>query len=90
MRAELANLNHCAVSFLSRAADNLCWYYYTTLFLRNIKKSDIRKDILVELKNNMLIRLCNILHNVYKMGSTTFDRTATFDRSRKLGIRSSV
>ena len=27
MRAELANLNHCAVQFLSRAAVNLCWYY---------------------------------------------------------------
>ena len=30
MRAELANLNHCTVPFLSRAAVNLCWYYYTT------------------------------------------------------------
>ena len=29
MHAELANLNHCAVSFLSRAAVNLCWYYYS-------------------------------------------------------------
>ena len=29
MRAKLANLNHCAVPFLSRAADNLCWYYIT-------------------------------------------------------------
>ena len=26
MRAELANLNHCAVPFLSRGAPNLCWY----------------------------------------------------------------
>ena len=26
MRAELANLNHCAVPFLRRAAVNLCWY----------------------------------------------------------------
>ena len=26
MRAELANLNHCAVPFLSRAAVNLSWY----------------------------------------------------------------
>ena len=26
MRAKLANLNDCAVSFLSRAAVNLCWY----------------------------------------------------------------
>ena len=30
MRAKLANLNDCAVPFLSSAADNLCWYYYTT------------------------------------------------------------
>ena len=28
MRAELANLNHCAVPFLSRATVSLCWYYY--------------------------------------------------------------
>ena len=26
MRAKLANLNHCAVPFLSRAAVNLSWY----------------------------------------------------------------
>ena len=26
IRAELANLNHCAVPFLSRAAVNLSWY----------------------------------------------------------------
>ena len=31
MRAELANLNYCAVPFLSRAAVNLCWYYITGL-----------------------------------------------------------
>ena len=29
MRAELGNLNHCAVPFLSHAAVNLCRYYYT-------------------------------------------------------------
>ena len=28
MRAKLAGLNHCAVSVLSCAAANLCWYYY--------------------------------------------------------------
>ena len=33
MPAELANLNHCAVLFLSRAATNLCWYYYTEMLL---------------------------------------------------------
>ena len=33
MRAKFANLNDCAVSFLSRAAANLCWYWYTLLFL---------------------------------------------------------
>ena len=31
MRAELAGLNQCAVPFLSCAATNLCWYYYTSL-----------------------------------------------------------
>ena len=29
MRAKLANLNDCAVPFLSRAATNLCRYYYS-------------------------------------------------------------
>ena len=29
MRAQLANLNNCAVLFLNRAAVNLCWYNYT-------------------------------------------------------------
>ena len=29
MRTELANLNHIAVPFLSRADVNLCWYYIT-------------------------------------------------------------
>ena len=36
MRAELANLNHCAVLFLSRATVNLSWYdsiYYANLRL---------------------------------------------------------
>ena len=28
VRAKLANLNHCAVPFLSRAAANLCLCYY--------------------------------------------------------------
>ena len=28
MRAELANLNHCAERILSRADANLRWYYY--------------------------------------------------------------
>ena len=31
MRAELANLNHCAVPFLRSAAANLCWYYSIVL-----------------------------------------------------------
>ena len=33
MRAELANLNHCAVPFLSRVAVNLSWYDITLLLL---------------------------------------------------------
>ena len=27
MRSKLANPNHCAVPFFSRATANLCWYY---------------------------------------------------------------
>ena len=30
MLTELANLNHCAVPFLRRAATNMCWYCYTS------------------------------------------------------------
>ena len=30
MRVQLANLNHCAVPFLSRAVANLSWYDYST------------------------------------------------------------
>ena len=36
MRAELASLNHCAVSFLSRAAVNLSWYDSTSTCLTKI------------------------------------------------------
>ena len=36
MRAELANLNHCAVPFLSRAIANLCWYYYTLVGVKSL------------------------------------------------------
>ena len=32
MRAELANLNDCAVPFLSRVAVNLSWHIYTPDF----------------------------------------------------------
>ena len=31
MCAELANLNDCAVPFLSRAVVNLFWYYYISV-----------------------------------------------------------
>ena len=33
MRAELGGLNHCAVPVLSRAAANMCWYYYIPLVI---------------------------------------------------------
>ena len=33
MRAELANLHHCAVPFLSRAAASFCLYYISVLFM---------------------------------------------------------
>ena len=40
MRAEIANLNNCAVPFSSRAAANLCWYYIIYIFqpVSQIKK----------------------------------------------------
>ena len=45
MRTELANLNHCAVPFLSRAAVNLSWYYltlYTVIY--GTKFSELKKE----------------------------------------------
>ena len=39
MRAELANLNHCAVLFLSRAAPDLCWNYSTCYMLHPNKRA---------------------------------------------------
>ena len=36
MSAKLANLNHCAVSFLSRADSNLCWYDTDSIISDNI------------------------------------------------------
>ena len=53
MRGELANLNHCAVRFLSRAAVNLCWYYYTTYI--NIKIGTMR--LLYCMQTNLQINL---------------------------------
>ena len=38
MRAELVNLNNCAVPSLSRAGVNLCWYYYNDLLKLLIQK----------------------------------------------------
>ena len=35
MRAKLADLNDGAVPFLSCAAFNLCWYYYTVYTAHN-------------------------------------------------------
>ena len=42
MRAELANLNHCAVLFLSRAAINLSWYNSSDTWLSCIALSSMR------------------------------------------------
>ena len=39
MHAKLANLDHSAVPFLSRASVNLCWYYYV-LFVGNYREQD--------------------------------------------------
>ena len=41
LRGKLANLNHCAVPFLSRAAVNLYWYDYTFLTKRTAAQNEI-------------------------------------------------
>ena len=46
MRAELANLNDCAVAFLSLAAVNLSWYDIIYIVLSN---SNARSTMLVVL-----------------------------------------
>ena len=59
MRAELANLNHCAVLFLSRAAVNLSWYdsiLYVYVSTNNVKSIgsqwNMRRDAAIS--NDML------------------------------------
>ena len=41
MRAELANLNHCAVPVLRRVVANLCWYYYCVLMMTQIPPAEL-------------------------------------------------
>ena len=58
MRAELANLNHCAVPFLSRAVVNLCWYgvtyiLYSSTFL-----------VLDVIKGGTMFYICILYMNV--------------------------
>ena len=45
MRAELPNLDDCAVPFLSRAAVNLCWYYYTFYIILLTKTTAARNRV---------------------------------------------
>ena len=54
MRAKLANVNHCAVPFVSRAAVNLCGYYYTAI-----------KDLLLHYS----IRKCNAVRIVLQVAN---------------------
>ena len=68
MRAELGNLNHCAVPFLSCTDANLCWYYYITdtdinNFSDNVMVLDVQftsmtrseiRQIVTYNKNNLL------------------------------------
>ena len=44
MRDKLAraNLNHCAVDFLSRAAANLWWYYYAIILLGSYRQAKLK------------------------------------------------
>ena len=60
MRAELANLSHCAVLFLSRTAVNLSWYESTC------------NDIYIRYKNHfqrVLLKSLQVysIHNTYRM-----------------------
>ena len=53
MRAKLANLNDCAVPFLSRVDANLSWYNYTFYFMNMdaifLFKSELITDYLYKL-----------------------------------------
>ena len=60
MRAELAGLNHCAVTFLSRADANLCWYYYTIkvdmiCILTLLPGSVLRRYIPLHMPNHLVL-----------------------------------
>ena len=52
MRADLANLNHYAVPLLSRAAVNLCWYYYIYIYIIHILYICIHTYIRTAEQNN--------------------------------------
>ena len=61
MRAELANLNHCAVPFLSRTVVNLYGYYITIVELRKIvhRGIDTSKHLLLKsIRNELKSKTC--------------------------------
>ena len=52
MRAELANLNNCAVPFLSRAAVNLSWYHSTLITTTTRTEDENNSSLYDRRKNN--------------------------------------
>ena len=62
MRAELANLNQCAVSFISRDAVRLCWY--CSNYIYNVTFQGASSPLVVKFadteKDKMLRRMNNV------------------------------
>ena len=58
MCAELANLNHCAALFLSRAVVNLTWYDSRTM---HILYGSIKQTVLIKNSNNLMLHTRDVL-----------------------------
>ena len=54
MRAELANINHCAVPFLSRAVVNFSWYNNNTHY-RNCMEYDWVIEMMMQIKCHTIL-----------------------------------
>ena len=70
MSASLANLNHCAVPFLSRAAVNLCWYYYIFYNKQNVDHI-VLLYLLIMHQQHML---CYTIPRTYNIGCAILSR----------------
>ena len=70
MRAELANLNPCAVPFLSRATVNLCWFCCIYISIKNGFKAILVVKVTVT-QNKVTLRYHTVLGRA-AMFSVTF------------------